>query len=229
MKKKKKEKSEKNEKKDSNIDHSDSIVESHTNSNDEIIHDKWVKVLEEEDILSKKDIESVWDRPVSDKEYKYLKQRYPFLQIIDNREDRSEDIDLSIITADTQWKILDYGHALSSSPGELMFIREIADDDDDDGDGGIRNKFKGHGTIVKQAFDTATQMVRIAAERGWPSVFLVDGHRLMLWAAWVESIEQGMRSFGFHPTEEEEKKRERIKRDSSEIEKICSGMSFRKS
>lgn len=154
-----------------------------------------------------------WKRHVSPSDVLYLLDQCPFLQIMDTGlQIASELPPLQLITAKSGWKIHDYGNAMSSSPGELLYgdprLRPTRLDEDEakggEGGGGV-------GTIVNQAVMTAIEMVEIAQQHGWENVQLVDGHPLMAWAAWMQTLETGMEMEGYTPTAKDYAKLRRVK------------------
>ncbi len=153
-----------------------------------------------------------WARALSPEEILYLLSQCPFLQIVSTGEVQALE-EPEFITAKSGWKIHYYGNAMSSSPGELLFKSSDFRQDD----GGESGK-SGRGTIVKQAFDTAADMIAFAQKRGWRGVHIVDGHPLMVWAAWMQAQDDAYSITGYTPDEKEIKKRERLKR--SEIEDL---------
>lgn len=155
-------------------------------------------------------------REIDPKDVQYLLDHCPFLQLV-GPEMLPEKVDVKIIQSDSGWDIHDYGDALSSSPGRFIFgggnFRIYLDDeDDDDGEGGSGGDIinPGKGTVVNQAWLTATDMLLIAQQRGWNFVTIVDGHRIMKRAAWIKGAELGIIVDGFEPTLEDERIRERV-------------------
>ena len=168
--------------------------------------------------LNLQDIDAL--RSLSPEEIIYLFDHCPFLQLVSTGNAAPLDTP-TLITAASGWTIHHYGDAMSSSPGSLLFaggqFRILLDDDDDDGGSGIINPDKG--TIVKQTFDTAAEMIALAQQFGWAGVKLIDGHPLMLWAAWMKASDEAYPLEGYEPTKKDRKKRERIKR--SDIEDLA--------
>ncbi len=164
---------------------------------------------------------------ITDEDVQYLLDRCPFLQIINTAATEDDDFTPSIIRADSGWLIHTYSNAMSSSPGHLLyrdgFSGAHADDDQVGGDegGGAARSAPAGGTIIKQAFDTAAQMVALAIEKyGWQAIRIVDGHPLMKWAAWVSTAGTGVDIFGYKPGDKEQEKYKRLARSDSEIEKL---------
>ena len=112
----------------------------------------------------------------------------------------------------------DYGDAICCSPGHFIigggyFRISLEDEEDEDEEGGEGGGVvnPGKGTIYKQAFDTAFEMVKLANVHGWEGITIVDGHPLMLRAAWIASTAlEGLVIAGFHPTDYDQKVRERF-------------------
>lgn len=155
-----------------------------------------------------------WNRNVSAGDVIFLLDQCPFLQIMDTGLQLAAELPpLKIITAKSGWKIHDYGNALSSSPGELIYgkpgVRRPRADEDGGSQGGEGGS--GVGTLINQAVVTAFAMIEIATQYGWAGVRLVDGHPLMAWAAWVQALEAGMEMEGYSPTAKDYAKLRRLK------------------
>lgn len=152
----------------------------------------------------------------------YLLRRYPFLQVVDTKVNvEAPDDEPAFITSSSGWTIYDYGNALSASPGLYLFAGgdyTIPVDGDSSSGGDIINP--GKGTIVKQAFDTALDMVKIADDRLWEGLLIVDGDPLMQWAAWAEAYDRGFVIEGFNPGEADFQKRELIRRSEEQIQEL---------
>ncbi len=149
----------------------------------------------------------------------YLLDHFPFLQMVDGGTAPQSTAPLNIITAKSGWNIQDYKDALSSSPGMLLFgggdFRIVLPGEEGDGEGGgVINP--GKGTIVNQAVATAFEMIEIAQRYGWASIKLVDGHPLMMWAAWMQALDLNIPLTGYEPSEHDRAKRRRIKRSRTE-------------
>lgn len=142
----------------------------------------------------------------------YIAERWQFLQVVEGSGKKTPLEHSEILTAKSGWTIIHYGDAMTTSPGKYLFgggyFRVRTGDDDDDEGGGIVNPKKG--TIFKQAFDSAAEMIQLAKEMGWGSVQIVDGHPYMQKAAWVEACRIGVKLDGFIPDVEAEKTRRRI-------------------
>ncbi len=161
----------------------------------------------------------VWDREVTKAEIQYFIDRWLYLQILStNKVDTFDEVQQ--VRAKTNWNILSYGDALTSSPGEFIFgggdfrIKPKNEDDDDGEGGGIVNPDKG--TIWAQAFATVGEMVALAQQLGWSGIHVVDGHPLMKWAAWMHAVDEEMSLSGYEPLEKDIARRERVKRSESE-------------
>lgn len=165
-------------------------------------------------------IENVdWSRRISASDVVYLLDQCPFLQISDVALPSSNEIQpLKIIQAKSRWKIHDYGNALSSSPGELLYgyFRRQTGKDEKGGEGGIGEAAPGVGTIINQAVITAFEMVELAKQYGWSGIQLIDGHPRMAWAAWMQALDSGIELEGYTPTAQDYAKRQRIRASFSE-------------
>ena len=161
-----------------------------------------------------------WARSISVEEILYLLDHCPFLQIVDTKA-ALEDQKLELVEADSGWVIHNYGDAISSSPGGLLygggyFRILFGDEEDDEGGSGIVNP--GKGTIVKQAFDTAVQMVVMAHQKGWSGIQIVDGHPLMQRAAWIKASQLNMTVEDFTPDQHDLAVRDRVELSENEFE-----------
>lgn len=159
-------------------------------------------------------------REVSPEEIQYLLDCCPFLQMADSvlHYIDTEPPEVQFITAQSGWKIFDYGDAMSSSPGEAILgmaeHHRMVSADDTGGEGG------GHGTIWNQAFMTASEMVEIAKVHGWKGIQIIDGHRVMKRGAWIKALDIGLPVIGFNPTSDDIRVRERVAMSSSEVEAL---------
>ena len=154
-------------------------------------------------------------RDITPDEIQYLLDMCPFLQIVDTVVQYVEEMppEVQFVQARSGWTILDYGDAMSSSPGEriLGMAEYHRKDEDDEG---------GQGTIWNQAFITATEMVEIAKSRGWHGIQIVDGHRIMKRAAWIKALAAGLSVSGFEPNKEDEKVRARVEMDADSYQTL---------
>jgi len=158
---------------------------------------------------------------VRDSDVLYLADQWQFLQVAESGGHIQPLEKPEILTAQSGWHILYFGDAMATSPGKWIFRGGYFQwsenpEDEGDGSGGIVNP--GKGTIHKQAFDSACEIIRLAKERGWRGVQVVDGHPNMQRAAWVEACRIGVRMDGYMPDIEAEKHRRRIV--SSSIEEM---------
>jgi hypothetical protein len=163
---------------------------------------------------------SALNRPVSHAEVQYLVNRYPFLQLINTEPQLTQVTNPKFITATSGWVIHDYGIALSSSAGKylvdtypsLYTSQPGEEEGGEEGGGSATGLEPGKGTVVNQAVVTATQMVAIAIEKGWPGVEIADGTYLMKLAAWLAAQDREYTLTGFEPTAKDQAKRQRIRR-----------------
>ncbi len=154
---------------------------------------------------------------VRDSDILYLAKQWQFLQIVELSGERPHLEKPELIEAKSGWTIINYNDAMATSPGKYIFrggYYQWTDNADDEGDGGIVNPK--HGTIVKQAFDSAIEMIQLAKEWGWAGVMIVDGHPDMQRALWVEGCRIGIRVDGYQADMQAEKQRRRIVSQSIE-------------
>ena len=153
-----------------------------------------------------------WNKPPAHEDLEFLLRKYPFLQIMNTEPDFPIPIVPHFIKVSSGWMVHDYGDAISASPGKDLYGAGNAEEldikleeDDSGGEGG-------HGTIVKQAFDTAQDMIALAQRKNWPGVEIIAGTPLMLWAAWMAAADLGLTLQGYEPSQEDKDKRTRVKR-----------------
>lgn len=144
----------------------------------------------------------------------YVLNQCPFLQIVNADYSTYGEVNFKVHRAKSGWDIHDYGDALSTSPGALLYggIRMPEDEEDDGGTDARGLDGKGVGTIVKQAVDTTIELVQLAIDKGWGGLLLIDGHPLMQWAAWMDSYDKGYNLQGYEANQADFEKRERILR-----------------
>lgn len=141
----------------------------------------------------------------------YLAERWQFLQITELSGEKKRFDKPEFITAKSGWNIINHGNEMATSPGKWIFrggYWQISLNEDDDDDGGIVNP--GKGTIHKQAFDSAAELIQLAKEFEWSGAQIVDGHPNMQEAAWVEACRIGVRLEGYSADVAAEIKRRRI-------------------
>lgn len=161
-----------------------------------------------------------WSRPVKHEDVFYLVNRYPFLQMISSNPSFEGEMQVKLHTAKSGWVIHDYGDAMSSSPGELLFGNYSVEkkEEDEGGEGsGTTDLSAGKGTVYNQAVMTAQEMIELAIQKGWPGVEIIDGTELMKWGAWMAAEDNKFSLGGYEPTAADKRKRERLRRTSSEI------------
>jgi hypothetical protein len=212
------------------IDDIDALIKSSTaieSDNQQASHSTSVNIEElrqaieksKEKLLQKYATE--WSGDFTVEEIEALLNRMPYLQMCNGDVEVEYDQEIAFVRSKSGWLVHDYWHALASSPGEHLFNTDMIDEDDTTGTGrsGIGMP-PGVGTIVKQAFDTAEQMVSLAKKRGWKGVYLVDGHRKMKWAAWVAAQAVGLEVYNFEPSENERDRLARLRRNEAVIDKL---------
>ncbi len=170
-------------------------------------------------------LEELLALPMTHEDVLYLLETCPYLQII-NSETRNEIMSSTprIFQAQSGWMIHDYGDAMTSSPGALLYADNRADPTfllglgthgtEEDESGG------GKGTIIKQSVDTAAEMVFAGIQRGWKGVTILEGHPRMKWAAWVMAGDHQFSVEGYEPDEAHLAQRDRMRRSRDEIDRI---------
>ena len=170
-----------------------------------------------EEMMRKYGIDIYSFRDIKIQDLYYLLSKWPFLQIA-NAELRLADLqpEVQFVEAGSGWLIHDYGDALSSSPGRFLLGNLFAEDEEGEGDPVLDKA--GVGTIVNQAFVTATQMVEIAKQQGWQAVQFIDGHPLMARAAWIQAEHLGMKMTNFEPSKDDIRVQSRVDMSTSELD-----------
>lgn len=120
---------------------------------------------------------------VSDEDIGYIcNYIYPFLQIINTNSTFGEEQMVNCVIASTGWVIHDYGEAMSVSAPHALKAR-------------VR-----WSNIVEQA-KTIEEVANLIADKGWISVELIAGTRLMQRFIWMESQKICFTLNGYIPTE----------------------------
>lgn len=153
-------------------------------------------------------------RGISAEEIRYLVDRCPFVQIVCPDENLAPQ-EVEILKAKTDWPIHFYGDAMSSSPGPLIF-NTMHKKKDYEGD--FEQSGGGKGTLIKQAWDTAEQMVEIAKKHGWTSIHIADGHPLMMRAIWIHAEKLALPLTGFTPNEHDKQVRRQLALSPNDLE-----------
>ncbi len=155
------------------------------------------------------DLKVLSERGVSVEDALWMLDRFPFVQLTDGYKKASALDDVQLVPApSSNWIILNYGDAMSSSPGRLLFGGGYSSDDDDEGGGS--GGLQALGTIVRQRYMTARDMVALAIQQEWGAVYIVDGHPKMMRDVWIESQAQGITVIGYEPSEADSATRDRI-------------------
>lgn len=162
----------------------------------------FMRTIEELYQFARQELASTATRPVAPTDILYLFDQWPFLQIVNaDYASYSEESALNVVRAKTGWDVQDFGDAMATSPGRLLFGGYRHGDEDDESGGGVAV-----GTIVKQAVDTCYEMIAMAEQKGWGGVLLIDGHPLMQWAAWMHCQQLGYNLQGYEPSAEDYRK-----------------------
>lgn len=176
-----------------------------------------------------------WDRPLTDSELEYLFDRFTHIQIATPNDPKLPAYNPpKIVTSRSGWAILNYGNAISSSPGEYLFnyaggpqrskgkktdIFDLTAKDEDEDDGG-----SDIGTLSKQRFDTANDIIQEALKNGWDSIHIVDGDPNFIWAIWAQAQEHDLAVTGYKFSKEEHERRERVYRSQLDDKLARKGM-----
>lgn len=168
-----------------------------------------------DDVSKKLNIDINVLRDISPREIQYLIDMCPYLQIVDTVAHYVDEAppEVQFITSRSGWTILDYGDAMTSSPGERILGLGEYDRLGEEDEGGT-------GTIWNQAFLTAAEMAEIAKARGWRGLQIVDGHRIMKRGAWIKALAAGLPVSGFEPSKEDEKVRQRVEMGAEAYEAL---------
>ena len=144
------------------------------------------------------------NRAITPEDVAFLANRSIYIQVINSEAVLSGMAEPVLINTEDGWTIHDYGEAMSVSPGNLLFehAQETA----------FAPTEHGKGTLVKQAFDVAHQMVTLAMEKKWSGIEVISGVRLMEWAVWMAAEDRQFKVLGFEPNKEEKERRARILR-----------------
>ena len=176
-------------------------------------------------ILPEKQLQFLWN--IVPESVAALKKHHPFIQVaqVYDINDPKPDYNLDFFTAESGWKVFDYGSAFAASRGEFAFgdgdfriklKNESFDDDKGDADDRILNP--GKGTYINQAVKTAEELARLAVIRYWKAAELHDADPLMAWAFWAEASYYGLAVFGYEPTAEDIARRNRVKLSRRDLE-----------
>jgi hypothetical protein len=173
-----------------------------------------------------------WDRKLTDTELEYLFDRFTHIQIATpSSPNLPSYTPPKIMTSRSGWAILNYGNAIASSPGEYLFNYagipqhthmkaknpSLQGQDDDEGGTGI-------GTLSKQRFITAEDIVAQALKNGWKSIHIVDGDPKFIWAIWAHAQEKNIAVTGYKFGKEEQERRDRVYRSQLEDQMHRKGM-----
>lgn len=143
---------------------------------------------------------------ITQQELANILQKYAFVQIF-NPEALGDNSDIRFIRSRSGWLILNYGNAMSTSPGEMLYYHGTYTTDEE---GSLQRICSGLGTNTMQIINTAADMVRIAKEEKWPSIHIVGGHPLATWGIWKSAMDLDMAITGYTPDEEDKAKYQRI-------------------
>lgn len=192
---------------------------------------------DEADLLRNDSTVSLFERDLHEQEIEALLARYHFLQIVNGKAEYSKMTSGSVFTADTGWEVHDFTEAMSTSPGDLILQHNtlafdaegnVIEEDEEGSTTGDEDPTKrGKGTLFLQAYLTAQQLVKQAAERGWGGVIIANGDPYMQRSAWMACEDNGLAYGGFKPSDEDWKHYDRVIRSESEIDAVRASMGNR--
>jgi hypothetical protein len=152
-------------------------------------------------------------RRIEPDDVRYLLSRYPFLDICNAQATMPEvSVPAEMITALSQWKIHDRGDRLTTGPGRLIYgaYHPLKEEEEEGGSEGTELVMP-DGTLSKQQFDTAVELILLAQQR-WPAVAIVDGYYAMQRAAWMAAESLGI-AINFQPNSDDLRIFEKIKQN----------------
>lgn len=153
-------------------------------------------------------------RAISPSDIAYLLKYCPYVQILNIDATFEHYTNVRFIQAKSGWTIQDLDDGLCTSIGPYMFGGSENDlsENVDSLDPELIKKCvnAGSGTIVKQAFDTAHEMVELIKPRWKAGIEIIAGTDLMKWSIWAAADEYKIKVVGYSPSEEDQKRRARI-------------------
>lgn len=154
------------------------------------------------------------NRTISHSDVEYLLKYCPYIQILNVDATFEHYTKVHFIKARSGWTIQDLDDGLCTSIGPLMFGGSDSPnlENPESASPELLKQFvnSGKGTIVKQAFDTAHEMVELIKSRWKGGIEIIAGTDLMKWSIWAAADEYKIKVVGYTPTEEDKKKRSRI-------------------
>jgi hypothetical protein len=208
---------------------------SESTDNNPIQEDPWLRRS-----MGLSSVESALGRAVSEQDVRHLKNLHPYLQIKNTGSTPLGLCDAVVKNTQTGWVMHDYFDAIATAPADFLGAGYLdegkASDDDQDQDDqdeqapeqtqkgadaeegeedsgiGELERTSGNGSPIKQAIDTAQEIVELVQERGWEGIEILSDHELMQWATWIAAQDHNLPTVGFEPTDEQKAKYERIKR-----------------
>jgi hypothetical protein len=159
-------------------------------------------------------------REITSSDIEYLQLQFPYLQILNIDATFENYNSVQFIRAKSGWTIQDLDDGLCTSAGSFLFggsdspSLENTEKKDPDLIQEYINERKG--TIIKQTFDTAQEMVDLVKTRWKGGIEIISGTTLMKWALWVAAENIKLKVIGFEPTEKDNAKRNRLTRLEAE-------------
>lgn len=147
--------------------------------------------------------------PITHEDVEYVcNYFYPFLRLANvSGNAGGSSLNPSFILLPNNWVVYDYINSLCTAVPHFYrkdihgVSQEKQEKITETGD-----ETGGEGTIVKQQFDAAFEIMNIAKERGWTAVQIIDGTQLIKFYAWIAAQELGISLEGFMPTDAERKR-----------------------
>lgn len=159
-------------------------------------------------------------RPINAADIEYIRSQCPYIQILNIDATFENYTSVRFIRAKSGWTIQDLDDGLCTSIGTFMFGGSdtpfIEDLDNKDFDIVQEYVNFGRGTVIKQAFDTAQEMVEIIKTRWKGGIEIISGSELMKWALWVAAEENKLKLIGYEASEKDKAKRARLNRLEAE-------------
>lgn len=155
-------------------------------------------------------------RPISAADIAYLRERCPYIQILNIEATFENYTGVKFHIAKSGWTIQNLDDGACASAGGFIWggtdspLIENWDKKDPE----LLREFvnTGKGTVIKQAFDTSRELAEMVQHRWKAGIEIISGSDLMKWALWVACQDLKIKLIGFEPNEAHKKKRDRLVR-----------------